>query len=610
MTDVPRPEHPRPQYRRDRWINLNGVWEFAFDDTDEGLPDGLAGPFDRAILVPFAPESEASGIGDTAFHEAVWYRRSVDVPRDWDGSRILLHFQAVDHDTTVWVNGVEVGRHRGGFTPFAFDITDALDPSGFGEIVVRARDHREGPQARGKQATWEHNSHAFYTRTTGIWQTVWIEAVPSVWMQRPRFDTEADTGSVVARIPLSHPRVAGGVRVTLWDELGEVVSAVAPIDRSLEPTVRLAVPESRRRLWSPEDPHLYEVLIELLDENGRAVDRLASYLGLRTITIDGNRILLNGRPVFQRLVLDQGYWPDTLMTAPSDDALVRDIRLGMEAGFNGARVHEKVAEERYLFHADRLGYLVWGEFADWGASGQGPSHDNHKPTSSFITQWIEAVRRDVSHPSIIGWCPLNETYQVVQDRITVLDDVTAAMFWATKSIDPSRPVVDSSGYAHRVPETDIWDSHDYEQDPVKFAANHAGLAGGRPFENRHEDGSRYSLSYSGQPYMVSEFGGIWWAPEHETAAGDAQDSSWGYGQRVRDQAEFYSRFAGLVRVLDQNPAMFGYCYTQLTDVFQEQNGIYQFDRSEKFDMSRIRAAQSNDPAYERTSQVLEADLLS
>lgn len=599
MTTIPRPEHPRPQFRRDRWLNLNGEWEFTFDDEDTGLPNRPSGPYDRRILVPFAPESEASGIADPSFHEAVWYRRSFEVPAEWPDERVLLHFQAVDHDTTVWVNDIEVGRHRGGFTPFSFDITEALGGLRRAVVVVRARDHRDGAQPRGKQSTWEHNSHAFYTRTTGIWQTVWLESVPPVWMQRPRFETEAETGTVVAKVPLSVPRTTGTIRLTLSDDSGDVSSAEAPLDRGLEPTVRLEVPETRRRLWSPEDPHLYDVVIELISEDGAVIDRLDAYLGLRTLTIEGTRILLNGRPVFQRLVLDQGYWPETLMTAPSDAALERDIRLGRAAGFNGARVHEKVAEERYLFHADRLGYLVWGEFADWGASGQGPEGDNQRPTPSFVAQWIEAVRRDVSHPSIVGWCPLNETYQLLHDRITVLDDATAAMYWATKSIDPSRPVIDASGYAHRVAETDVWDSHDYEQDPERFAENHARLAFGQPFENRLEDGRPYSLPYAGQPFMVSEFGGIWWAPEFAAAAdGAEQEVSWGYGQRVRDEEEFYRRFEGLVRVLDGNPAMFGYCYTQLTDVFQEQNGIYRFDRSGKLDLERIRAAQSGVAAYE------------
>lgn len=606
----PRPEHPRPQLMRERWASLNGEWEFERDPGDTGWERGLVGtPLSGRILVPFAPESTLSGIGDTDFHEAVWYRRAIDAPADWPtGERILLHFQAVDHDATVWVNGVEVARHRGGFTPFSADITDALGPARSGVLTVRARDHRHGVQARGKQATWFENTHAFYTRTTGIWQPVWIESVPATHLLRPVIESDPDDGTVDVRLPIEGRAAGLAVRAIISDADGEVTRATRRVGTGMEPRIRLQLPHDRLRRWRPGDPHLYGLVLEILDGD-EVVDRVSSYFGVRSIAIDGHRVLLNGEPVFQRLVLDQGYWPESLMTAPSDEALEHDIRLAMAAGFNGARVHEKVAEERYLYHADRLGFLVWGEFADWGASGQGPEGDNQRPTPAYVAQWIEVVARDRNHPSIVGWCPLNETYQVLHDRITVLDDVTHAMFWATKRIDPSRPVIDASGYAHRVPETDIWDSHDYEQDPAEFARHHAGLGVGAPYENRTLDGKTYSTPYRGQPYMVSEYGGIWWAPElASSGAGDAQDTSWGYGQRIRDEREFYERFEGLTRALDGDPLMFGYCYTQLTDVFQEQNGIYRFDRSRKLDIERIRTIQSVTPAYEAEASARATEL--
>jgi hypothetical protein len=320
------------------------------------------------------------------------------------------------------------------------------------------------------------------------------------------------------------------------------------------------------------------------------------------VSINGKAILINGKHVFQRLVLDQGYWPESLMTAPSEEALVADIELSLAAGFNGARLHQKVFEERFLYHADRLGYLVWGEFGDWGAGvAEGTQQDNQQPTASFVTQWLEAVERDYNHPSIIGWCPLNETHQLLHDRITQLDDVTRAMFLATKAADASRPVLDASGYSHRVPETDIWDSHNYEQDPVEFGKQMAGLADGTPYGNTggHQQ-APISQDYNGQPYFCSEFGGIWWNPEAAAAAaGNDTTESWGYGQRVKDEADFYDRFAGLVDVLLDNPLMFGYCYTQLTDVFQEENGIYRFDRSTKLDVPRIQKIQTRAAAFEK-----------
>jgi beta-galactosidase/beta-glucuronidase len=607
--DVPRPEYPRPQAVRERWLNLNGEWEFEIDQGDSGLERGLRErPLTGSITVPFAPESELSGVGNTDFLEAVWYRREVTIPAEWasvgEDPHVLLHFGAVDHDTTVWVDGVEVVRHRGGFTPFSADLHGVARAGDTVTVVVRARDPRDAVQARGKQATWYANTHCNYTRTTGIWQTVWMEPVPAVHARRPRITPDVASSAFDVVVPLSTNRRGHTVSVTVTDADGEVGRATARADLDLAPALRVVVPEKRVRLWGPGEPNLYGVLVEIRDAADEVVDSVRSYAGLRSVSIDGQALRINGEAIFQRLVLDQGYWPESLMTAPTDAALVRDIELGLAAGFNGARLHQKVFEERYLFHADRLGYLVWGEFGDWGASGQGTPGDYQKPTASFVAQWLEALERDHSHPSIVGWCPLNETFQDLHDRITVLDDVTRAMFLATKLADPTRPVIDASGYSHRVLETDVWDSHLYEQDAERFAELLRGLADGTPWANRRENGAAWSLPYRGQPYFVSEYGGIWWNPDEAAdAAGDAIGESWGYGQRVADEEDFHARFAGLTEVLLGDPLMFGYCYTQLTDVFQEQNGIYRFDRSEKFDVSRVRAVQKQVAAVEAAEAV-------
>ncbi|MEV4579876.1 sugar-binding domain-containing protein [Nonomuraea jabiensis] len=592
--DVPRPEYPRPQLVRTDWLNLNGPWQFEIDAGDSGLERGLRErELSGTITVPFAPESELSGLGHTDFMEAVWYRRTVTIPAAWAGRRTLLHFGAVDHDATVWVNGVEVARHRGGFTPFTADLSAVARPGEQATIVVRARDPRHGPQARGKQSTRYQNFECLYTRTTGIWQTVWLEPVPDVHLRRPRITPDVATSSFNVVVPLSGNRPGSAVRVTVSDGDGVVATATARADVDLAPSVRL--PLERVRLWEPGDGFLYGVRIELLDAAGAVTDAADSYAGLRSIAIDGKRVLINGRPVFQRLVLDQGYYPDGLMTAPTDAALLRDIELSLAAGFNGARLHQKVFEERFLYHADRLGYLVWGEFGDWGASA---GHEQ-QPTASFVTQWLEVLERDVSHPSIIGWCPLNETTQEIHDRVTQLDDVTRGMFLATKLADPTRPVIDASGYSHRVRESDIYDSHNYEQEPGVFADQLSGLGKDEPFVNGAPD-RPISVPYRGQPYLVSEYGGIWWNPDLAGTEQDAdRESSWGYGQRVGDEEEFHTRFAGLTGTLLDDPDMFGYCYTQLTDVFQEENGIYRFDRTAKLDVERVRAVQSRPAAAER-----------
>ncbi|MEV0823724.1 glycoside hydrolase family 2 protein [Nonomuraea rubra] len=594
--DLPRPEYPRPQMARADWLNLNGQWQFEIDSADSGLERGLRErELAQTITVPFAPESELSGIGHTDFMEAVWYRRTVTIPAAWAGRRPLLHFGAADHDATVWVNGVEVARHRGGFSPFTADLADVARPGEDATIVVRVRDPRQGPQARGKQSTRYGNYECLYTRTTGIWQTVWLEPVPDAHLRRPRITPDVATSSFTVVTPLSANRPGTSVRVTVSDGDGPVATATARADVDLAPSLRLQLPEDRVRLWEPGEGFLYDVRIELFDAGGAVTDAVDSYAGLRSIAIDGKRVLVNGRPVFQRLVLDQGYYPDGLMTAPSDAALLRDIELSMAAGFNGARLHQKVFEERFLYHADRLGYLVWGEFGDWGAFDGREQH----PTASFVTQWLEVLERDYSHPSIIGWCPLNETTQVINDQVTRLDDVTRGLFLATKLADPTRPVIDASGYSHRVPQTDVYDSHNYEQEPAAFAGQLSGLGKDQPYVNTAGD-RPISVPYRGQPYFVSEYGGIWWNPE---LAGTEQDSarvgSWGYGQRVRDEEEFHARFAGLTGVLLDDPDMFGYCYTQLTDVFQEENGIYRFDRTTKLDVGRVRAVQARQAACER-----------
>ena len=611
---VPRPEHPRPQLVRPTWLNLNGVWDFEIDRGDSGLERGLlTRDLAGRILVPFAPESVASGVGDTDFLEAVWYRRSVQVPPEWNGLRALLHFGAVDFETTVWVNGVEVVRHLGGFTPFTADLSEVATAGQHIVITVRARDHRDQVQARGKQSLQYANSDCNYTRTTGIWQTVWLEGVPEVYLRRPRITPSLASGTVTIIAPMSNSRPGLSLRAVLTDDDGKVSSAQVRADLEMAPSLRLSIPESRRRPWSPSDPHLYGVRLECLDADGRVIDAVESYTGLRSVSIDGKAMLLNGEPLFQKLVLDQGLWPDTLMTAPTDAALVRDIQLAQQAGFNGARLHQKVFEERFLYHADRLGYLCWGEFADWGCHDVGPDRKDHginghnqQPTASYLNEWVEAVERDYNHPSIIGWCPLNETKQLLHDRPTILDEVTHAMFRATKLADPTRPVIDASGYSHRVPETDVYDSHSYEQDPLILAEMMSGLAKDQPYVNTdvrviRETGAEVSLPmsvpYRGQPYFVSEFGGIWWDPDHTDRNGQDTTASWGYGQRVVDEEELQQRFAGLTGVLLDDPLMFGYCYTQLTDTFQEQNGIYRFDRTSKLDVNRIRAAQKRPAAF-------------
>jgi beta-galactosidase/beta-glucuronidase len=596
--NIPRSEYPRPQFVRQDWLCLNGEWEFEIDTADSGMDRGLLQrPLTGKITVPFCPESTLSGIGNTDFLNVVWYRRRVTIPKEWTGRDVLLHFQAVDYDSTVWINGREIRRHRGGFTPFTCELKHIPEavPGQEIEIVLRARDFANDPKARGKQSQRYGNHGCLYTRTTGIWQTVWLEPIPTTALRRPRITPDVAHSRFIIEQSIVNPRDGLSVQATLSDEQGQIAQITVPADSDFCTTLDLVIPENRQRLWSPSDPHLYDLKLKLIESDGKVIDAFRCYAGLRSISIRGKTVHLNNKPVFQRLVLDQGHYPDGILTAPTDEALKHDIELSMAAGFNGARLHQKVFEERFLYYCDKLGYLVWGEFADWGIGGYGNSGSTQQhPVPSFITEWLEAIERDYSHPAIIGWCPLNETFQAINDDITILDDVTRGMFLATKALDQTRPVLDASGYSHRVPETDIYDGHDYEQNPEKFRNNHKGLAENKPFINP-PTGPAWSLPYTGQPYFVSEFGGIWWNPDAKPG-----DASWGYGERPKTVEEFYERFEKLCAVLLDDPNMFGYCYTQLTDVFQEQNGIYRFDRTEKLDISRLRAAQQVTAAIEKT----------
>jgi len=590
-TDMPRSEYPRCQFVRKDWLCLNGEWQFEIDAGDSGISRGLLQRrLAEKIIIPFSPSTKMSGINNPDHLIAVWYRREVDIPSDWAGRKTLLHFQGVSTDATVWVNGKEMYRHRGGWTPFTVDLSKAAAPGERATIVLRARHdtRRRGPY--GKQSLSGVGDSP--RRITGIWQTVWMEPVAQLHMKRPRITP--DVGNHCFRIvqPISSNRKGCRVRARLFWRGRQLAAAEVPADRDFAPSLDLLVPEDQIHLWGPGEGNLYDIELELLDGAGEVVDAAAAYAGLRSITIDGMAVKINGKAVFQRLVLDQGQYLDSSLTGPSDQMLRKDIELAMAAGFNGARFHEKVFEERSLYHADRLGYLVWGEFGDWG-------YDADNPSLEMVTQWQEELQRDYNHPCIIGWCGLNETVKALDDTIQPLDMITRAMFQAAKAIDTTRPVLDASGHAHRVPETDVWDSHDYDfrNNPAEWATHHDKLAEGEPHENiPNWLGEIINLRYGGQPYFCSEIGGLWWAPR------DADDEkSWGYGGRCESEEQFLARNKFyLDRMLD-HPLIFGYCYTQLTDTGCEQNGVVYQDRSLKFDLAKFKALQDRPAAIELTN---------
>lgn len=571
--DIPRPEHPRPDLQREHWLNLNGTWEFAETDDREDRSFLTTREFPDHILVPFARESALSGLGRTGFVTNVWYRRTFEVPQGWEGKRVRLHVGASDWETTLWVNGEQIGTYVGGNSAFDFEITRALRP-GQNTVVIHAFDDtRSGLQPLGKQAITPKSESIFYTRTTGIWQTVWLEAVGEAFVKHLHVVPDVPGKRFTVRAEVDGARPGMKVRATLSAEGKQVAQSEAVADWR-NGFMLLDVPSPR--LWSPEDPFLYDLKVEIL-EGEKAVDALSSYAGLRNMSIRGRELLLNDKPVFQRLVLDQGFYPDGIWTAPSDAALRADIELSMAAGFNGARLHQKVFEPRFLYWAAKLGYLVWGEYPSYGAN-----YGDARVQRPILEEWANIVRRDRNQPAIIGWCPFNET----PSEAIPLQNSSVRITW---QLDPTRPVIETSGWTHGLPEAEIRDAHDYDQNPASFRARwHAGVSGEQlPLRYRHLGAIR--------PFMVSEYGGIGW---------DTGDG-WGYGNAPKTLDEFYTRLHGLTQALLDHPGMFGFCYTQLTDVEQERNGIYTYDRKPKFDMARVKSIFGGPAAFERGETMVE-----
>ena len=586
---LPRPEYPRPQFVRDRWLNLNGPWRFAFDfglsGEEHGWPADPAA-MDRTILVPFCPECPLSGVGYTDFIPAIWYHRTFRVPAGWSGQRVHLHFGAVDYEAKAWVNGQLVGRHLGGSSSFSFDITHALR-DGDNDLVVCARDDvRSHIQPAGKQSQRLHSHGAKYSRITGIWQTVWLEPTPAASIESVHVAPDLDSARF-ALTPVFRNAARGMTfRATLVADGRDIWTSQTPANSGV--SLSLKVPEPRP--WSPQDPFLYDLRFELLDGE-TVVDRVDSYAGLRKFHIEGHKLYLNNQPIFLRFVLDQGFYPDGLWTAPSDAELRADIERALAVGFNGARLHQKVFEERFHYWADRLGYLTWGEFCDWGIDfGKQAAVYNHQ------REWREVVLRDRNHPSILAWTPFNETITGAREHFDAHFEALQNIYELTRALDPTRPVHDTSGYVHV--RTDIFTVHDYDQDPAAFRARYASVNPSRPAEAsvRFPD---LSAPYTGQPYVVDEYGGTWWVEESGVAGTDRQ-ASWGYGNRPESIEEVYRRIQELTAALTEHPHIAGYTYTQLTDIEQEQNGIYTYDRRLKFDADRLQRAFGAPAAIEQS----------
>ncbi|WP_204317747.1 glycoside hydrolase family 2 protein [Neobacillus sedimentimangrovi] len=585
---IPRNEYPRPQLVRKNWLNLNGEWQFAFDDENIGVKEKwfqIVHPFKQKIIVPFAYQTKLSGINDPSFHDHVWYRREFTVPKEWSGQKIILHFGAVDYRAWVYVNGQYAGYHEGGHVSFSFDITELLTWE-TETIVVRVEDpSRDETIPRGKQFWFEKSDSIWYTRTTGIWQTVWLEPVSSTNISKLRLTPDIDRGDIIVEFEVKGNYLNKKAEIEIGFKGEKVVLDTIEIfeaynKRSINLYNRQIFRTSFHHVgwnWTPESPNLFDIKITLKDDQ-EVFDEIDSYFGMRKIHIENGMVYLNNKPYYQKLVLDQGYWPDGLLTAPTDEDLKKDIELALEMGFNGCRKHQKVEDPRFFYWADKLGFLVWGECP------ASPSY-SEDAASRLTKEWIEIIERDYNHPSIVAWVPLNESWGVPFIKFNKQQQHhSLAMYHLIHSLDPTRLVISNDGWELTV--TDICAIHNYNHgssdEKEKYEAFKESLA---TKENllRSKPANRgiYAdgFEHNGEPILLTEFGGIGFKV--------GENNGWGYTS-VKDEQEFIADYRRVMEAVYASQALHGYCYTQLTDVEQEINGLLTYHREPKCELEKIR----------------------
>ena len=577
---IPRPEYPRPQFVRNEWLNLNGEWEFAFDDANEGLRlgwyDGRNLP--RRIVVPFGYQAELSGINDKSVHPYVWYARNFEIPAGWRGRDLLLNFGAVDYSSTIWVNGQEVGHNQGGHVPFQFDIAPYVKP-GVNRLTLRVEDKQDPEQPRGKQSVTAIPQEIDYYCTTGIWQTVWLEPVPSVRIEELRVITHAHRNLVELVVYLHAPSSDWRLEVEVTDQDRLVTRSEA---RTAVATGHLVLSIPYAKLWSPESPHLYDLTIRLYDD-GKLLDEVRSYFGMRGIELRDGKFLLNGASVYLQMILDQGYWPQSYLTAPSDEALQTDIGWAKAFGFNGVRKHQKIEDPRWLYWCDRLGVMVWEEMPnarEWSLEAE----------EKLSAEWQRAVRRDYNHPCIIAWVPVNESMgfpQLAQQHAGQYAFIER-MVRTTRRMDATRPVIDNDGWEH----TDIADVcaiHDYSpSSEVLLKRYEKTLAGeGLPATVWIGDKPLFARGskYRGQPIVLSEVGGFLAIPPDIPP--EQRDVLYRFYDSFERPEELVEKYRDLMNGIASLRFLGGFCYTQLTDIEQEINGLLTYDRQPKVPAEEI-----------------------
>ncbi len=590
-------DYPRPQFVRNNWYNLNGVWDFAFDDCNQGEKEQwyMNFPGQMEIIVPFTFETEKSGIGDEQHHDNIWYQRAVYVNgKQLKSNKYVIHFEGSDFKTKLWVNGQYVGVHIGGYTRFSFDVT-TLIKDGENIFTVKVEDSFDHQYPRGKQRWAEESFQCWYVQTTGIWKTVWSELVPEISILNVKMTPSLLTGCLDVALDLIAPKGSFSdnlmieAEVTFEDRLINKISVAAMsghVNFSIEiSTIQDNGFEWGIRTWSPETPELYDICFRVI-KNENTLDEVGSYFGMREIEIDGQNILLNGKPLYQKLILDQGYWKDSHLTPPDEEALIKDIERISELGYNGLRKHQKIEDERFLYWCDVKGMLVWGE-------APAAYRFTDESQSEFTKEWLEMVRQNYNHPCVIVWTPFNESWGIsgVKSRKD-MQHFTEAIYHLTKGIDPFRPVITNDGWEHTV--SDIITLHDYEEDGetlgMRYLEFMEQILKGKVYHNKERAALADGYVYHGQPVIISEFGGI---------AFDNGESGWGYGNKVKSQEEFIRRFDKITTAIKNLPFVCGYCYTQLTDVQQEVNGLLDMKRNYKVKPEQIQEINERMAGYRR-----------
>ena len=581
-------EYPRPQFVRKEWKNLNGTWEFAFDDNDRGIREkwyGKGKSLEKKINVPFVYQSELSGIGDRTPHDIVWYKKSLELEQR-KGYRTILRFGAVDYEAKVYINGKPAGEHSGGYTPFSIDITPYISGKEQ-EVVLRVYDpHTDEFIPRGKQF-WEKESRGiWYTNSTGIWQTVWAEYVPEKHIENVKFTPLFDSGRVLVKcrgtglekgdslsykIGLKGTEIAEGVLLWKADELEFSVDVIC--SRIFNTNFH-----EDGIAWTPENPVLFDVELAVLGKDRGVCDEVSSYFGFRKIHTENGMVYLNNKPYYQKLVLDQGYWPEGLLTAPNDEALKKDILMAREMGFNGCRKHQKIEDPRFLYWADRLGFLVWGESASTAMY-------NGYSVKRTMDEWWEAVERDYNHPCIVAWVPINESWGVPDiARDSAQQSFSLTMYHFLHAIDGTRLVISNDGW--EMTKTDVCAIHNYrhgQQDEPQVYEEYCNMLATRESLINYPSTCReiyaHGFHHEGEPIMLTEFGGIGFDVSDE--------KGWGYSSAETEE-EFIQSYSRIMDAVYASKGLWGFCYTQLTDVEQEINGLYTYDRKPKCSPERIR----------------------